>query len=33
MKGKQGEKKPGKISHFLFGIDFKNINFVVPKAE
>jgi hypothetical protein len=29
-----GERdKPEKISHFLFGGEDKNLNFVVPKAK
>jgi hypothetical protein len=26
-------KRPEKISHFLFGGEDKNLNFVVPKVE
>jgi hypothetical protein len=32
-KGKQGRKRPEKISHFLFGIERRSLNFVVPKAK
>jgi hypothetical protein len=32
-KGMKGRKKPEKTSHFLFGGEYKNINFVVPKAK
>jgi hypothetical protein len=32
-RGKRGKEKTGKTSHFLFGGEDKNLNFVVPKAK
>jgi hypothetical protein len=32
-KGSGEREKPEKISHFLFGREDKNLNFVVPKAK
>jgi hypothetical protein len=32
-KGSRGRKRPEKSSHFLFGREDKNLNFVVPKAK
>jgi hypothetical protein len=32
-KGSRERGKPEKMSHFLFGGEYKNINFVVPKAK
>jgi hypothetical protein len=32
-KGSWEREKPEKISHFLFGREYKNLNFVVPKAK
>jgi hypothetical protein len=32
-KGSWERKKSEKISHFLFGKEDKNLNFVVPKAK
>jgi hypothetical protein len=32
-KGNRGRKGPEKISHFLFGIERRKLNFVVPKAK
>jgi hypothetical protein len=32
-KGSWGREKLEKTSHFLFGREYKNLNFVVPKAK
>jgi len=32
-EGSSEREKPEKTSHFLFGREEKNLNFVVPKAK
>jgi len=32
-KGIRERKKPEKTSHYLFGREYKKINFVVPKVK
>jgi hypothetical protein len=32
-KGSSERERPEKTSHFLFGREDKNLNFVVPKAK
>jgi len=32
-EGSRERKKPEKTSHFLFGWEYKKINFVVPKVK